>query len=103
MALEDDQENATVGELERVSEFHFDEERRAVRYWVVNTESLLSGSQRRIPPAAFDKVEKPSMRIQITLPRGANVKKHPRVYVDKTIPLDDAQQEYFGYHGWPYY
>ncbi len=92
---------ATDGEIGKVRDLYFDDERWAVRYLVVATGGWLSGRDVLISPASLDATQSPDDAIAAKLTR-KQVEESPGVETDRPVSrqYETALAEHFGY---PYY
>jgi hypothetical protein len=92
---------ATDGEIGKVEQFYFDDERWALRYFVVNTGGWLSGRQALISPFSVTQVDREQRKLQVALSK-SQVEKSPNIDTHKPVSrqMEAAHADYYGY---PYY
>ncbi|MGD0674098.1 MAG: PRC-barrel domain-containing protein [Polyangiaceae bacterium] len=93
--------SATDGDLGRVLDFLFDDERWAVRYLVVETGTFFSGRKVLISPISFREVDWSTHRFHLALTT-EKIRQSPRVDTDKPVSRQH-EREYYNYYGYPYY
>jgi len=94
--------SGTDGEIGRVSDFYFDDQRWTVRYLVVDTGDFWHGSHRvLVSPVAFHGADWGAKVIHLALSRDT-VRNSPTVDLDKPVSRQ-YERDYFRYYGWPHY
>lgn len=93
---------ALDGEIGRLEEIYFDDQRWQARYLVVRTGSWLLGRQVLLIPAVIDAVDDDNNTILVDLTREQIEKAPP---IDSEQPVSrHYQQQYYSYYGWePYW
>ena len=92
---------ATDGELGRVDEFFFDDERWTVRYLVVSTGGWLAGRKVLISPYAVKRTDPEARTVEVSLTR-EQVKDSPDI--DTHQPVSRRHEaDYLQYYGYPTY
>jgi uncharacterized protein YrrD len=92
---------ATDGEIGKVVDFYFDDEKWTVRYLVVDTGGWLTGRQVLISPLAITKLEWHANRIDVGLTK-SQVENSPSIEADKPVSRQH-EADYFTYYNYPYY
>ena len=92
---------ASDGDVGRVHDFYFDDERWTVRYLVVDTGTWLPGRKVPISPVALGEADWYGQRLSVNLTK-EQVKDSPDIDLDKPISRQ-YEVDYFNYYGWPYY
>jgi hypothetical protein len=92
---------ATDGEIGKVIDFYFDDEKWTVRYLVVDTGGWLTGRQVLISPFSIKKVEWYANRIDVELTK-SRVENSPSIDTDKPVSRQH-EADYFTYYNYPYY
>jgi hypothetical protein len=92
---------ATDGDIGKIADFYFDDEKWTVRYLVVDTGGWLTGRQVLISPVAVTTVDLNASRVNVRLTK-EQVEKSPGIEEHKPV---SRQQEaaYFLYYNYPYY
>ena len=93
--------HALDGEIGKVSEILFDDERWTVRYLVVETGNWLFGRKVLISPIAFGHVKWEEYTLHVNLTR-EQVKNSPGVETDEPVSRQ-WETDYFAYYGWSSY
>jgi sporulation protein YlmC with PRC-barrel domain len=93
--------HATDGEIGKVEQLLFDDERWGVRYLVVNTGGLLLRHQVLISPIAVKRVNWAQATVEVDLTR-KQVDESPDLYSDPPVSRQ-KEMDYFNYYRWPYY
>lgn len=92
---------STDGEIGKVNDFLFDDERWAVRYLVVDTGDWLNNRRVLLSPVSFDGIERDRKRLRLNVTRN-QVKSTPEV--DLTRPISRRYEAtYYNYYGYPVY
>jgi uncharacterized protein YrrD len=92
---------AADGAIGEVEDFHFDDERWAVRYLVVNTGSWLAGRKVLISPISVKQVDVGGNQVATALTK-RQVEDSPGL--DAHRPVSRRQEaQLLGYYGYPYY
>jgi len=92
---------ATDGLLGKIEEILFDDDQWAVRYFVVNTGSWLTGKKVLISPIAVKGIKAENQTMIVTLSR-QQVKQSPDIDTDKPVSRQ-MEIQYYDYYHWPYY
>jgi uncharacterized protein YrrD len=93
--------SAKDGLIGKVSDLYFDDERWAIRYFVVDTGNWLSGKQVLISPHSIGHPDWMGQLLPVALTK-AQVERSPDI--DTRQPLSRQHEaEYLGYYGYPYY
>ncbi|RPI23586.1 MAG: PRC-barrel domain containing protein [Acidobacteria bacterium] len=93
--------HAVDGDIGKVVDCYFDEQRWAVRYLVVETGTWLSGRQVLISPASVDRVDWNEGKVNLNIDR-MRVKNSPSA--DFTRPVSrEYESSYSEYYGYPRY
>ena len=92
---------AADGEIGKVVDFYFDDEKWTVRYLVVDTGGWLTGRQVLISPLSITKVEWHANRIDLSLTK-KQVEDSPGIDTDKPVSRQH-EIDYFMYYNYPYY
>jgi hypothetical protein len=92
---------ADDGEIGRVVEFFFDDDKWTIRYLVADTGSWLSGRKVLIPPIFFGAVDWDSKVLNVNLTQ-QQIGNSPSIDTDKPV---SRQQEssFYDYYNFPYY
>jgi sporulation protein YlmC with PRC-barrel domain len=92
---------ARDGEIGKVKDVYFDDERWAVRYLVVDTGGWLTGRRVLISPASLDRVSYEERQVVANLSR-KQVEEAPGLEAEQPVSrlYEEAHARYFGY---PYY
>ncbi|MGC9985693.1 MAG: PRC-barrel domain-containing protein [Polyangia bacterium] len=93
--------SATDGDIGRVANFLFDDDRWVVRYLVVETGGFLAGRRVLISPISFRLVDWGARRFHLALTM-EKVKSSPSVDVNKPVSRQH-ERNYYSYYGYPYY
>jgi uncharacterized protein YrrD len=92
---------ATDGEIGKIIDLYFDDEKWTVRYLVVDTGGWLTGRQVLISPLSVTKVEWHANRINLGLTKG-QVENSPAIEADKPVSRQH-EMDYFTYYNYPHY
>ena len=92
---------AKDGEIGKVEEFFFDDEKWTVRYLVADTGGWLGGRKVLISPMFFGAVDWDSQRFNVELSR-EQVKNSPSIDTDKPVSRQH-ETSYYDYYNYPYY
>jgi len=92
---------ASDGEIGRVKDFYFDDEKWAVRYVVVDTGAWLPGRQVLLSPHAFGSLHQVGKDLLVKLTR-KQIEGSPSIDSHKPVSRQ-YEEEYYRYYGWPYY
>ncbi len=93
--------SATDGDVGKIVNFLFDDQRWTVRYLVVEPGSFIDGIQVLISPISFREVEWASHRFHLALTMD-KVRSSPNVDLDKPVSRQH-EGDYSRYYGFPYY
>lgn len=99
--LQDYAIRATDGDIGRVKDFYFDDERWAVRYLVVETGSWLNGREVLISPISIGQPNWTDKVLPVSITRN-QVKDCPDIDTDRPVSRQH-EISYFGYYGYPVY
>ncbi|MDQ2950497.1 MAG: PRC-barrel domain-containing protein [Acidobacteriota bacterium] len=104
--MKDSTIHATDGEIGRVEEFYFDDEKWTIRYLIVNTGDWLSGRQVLISPIFLRQVDHGGKQLHIALTK-KQIEKSPEIDTHRPVSRQDetANMDYYGssyYWGDPY-
>jgi sporulation protein YlmC with PRC-barrel domain len=92
---------ASDGEIGKIKDFYFDDQRWVVRYLIVDTGTWLTGRPVLISPHAFGKFDREKHQLHVNLTK-ARIEKAPSI--DQHLPVSrQFEQEYYTYYGWPTY
>ena len=92
---------ASDGEIGRVKDFYFDDEKWAIRYVVVDTGAWLPGRQVLLSPHAFGSLHQVGKDLLVHLTR-KQIEDSPSIDSHKPVSRQ-YEEEYYRYYGWPYY
>jgi len=92
---------ASDGEIGRVKDFYFDDEKWAVRYVVVDTGAWLPGRQVLLSPHAFGSLHLVGKDLLVKLTR-KQIEGSPSIDSHKPVSRQ-YEEDYYRYYGWPYY
>jgi hypothetical protein len=92
---------ALDGDIGKVKDFYFDDQRFAVRYLVADTGPWLPGKQVLISPYALQKVREVEEVLEVALSK-KRIEGSPTVNLDKPVSRQ-FEIEYYKYFGWPLY
>ena len=92
---------ASDGEIGRVKDFYFDDEKWAIRYVVVDTGAWLPGRQVLLSPHAFGSLHQVGKDLLVNLTR-KQIEDSPSIDSHKPVSRQ-YEEEYYRYYGWPYY
>jgi sporulation protein YlmC with PRC-barrel domain len=93
--------HAFDGEIGRVEECYFDDEKWTVRYLVVHTGGWLLGKKVLISPIAIQRVDWDTQIIDVALTR-AQVENSPDIDTESPVSRQ-MEAKYFQHYKWPYY
>jgi len=93
--------HALDGEIGKVVDILFDDERWTVRYLVVETGTWLFGRKVLLSPIAFDHVKWEEYQLHCNL-TCEQIKNSPDLDTDKPVSRQ-WETDYYGYYGWPTY
>ncbi len=93
--------HATDGEIGRVDDLYFDDERWAIRYLVVKTGGWLDEREVLISPISALEVDFDAKEVDVSLTR-EQVRKSPPIATHKPVSRQN-ELEFMGYYGYPYY
>jgi sporulation protein YlmC with PRC-barrel domain len=91
----------TGGEVGKVSDLYFDDEKWIVRYLIVDTGSWLTRHSVLISPLSVEAVSWETRQIRLSIDR-EKVEKSPDIDYHKPISRQQ-EAEYHSYYGYPYY
>jgi hypothetical protein len=92
---------ATDGDIGRVSDFYFDDEKWTIRYLVVNTGTYLPGRRVLISPMAIVRVDWFGGTVHLAISR-RDVETSPDPSTDRPVSRQ-YERRYLRHFGWPYY
>ena len=92
---------ATDGDIGRVKDFYFDDERWAVRYLVVETGSWLNDRKVLISPISIGQPNRTDKVLPVSVTR-KQVKDSPNIDTERPVSRQH-EISYFGYYGYPVY
>jgi hypothetical protein len=92
---------ATDGEIGKISDFYFDDEKWTVRYLVVDTGGWLTGRQVLISPLAVTSVDWDAHKVNVRLTK-EQVENSPGIDEHKPVSRQH-EAAYFRYFNYPYY
>lgn len=92
---------ASDGEIGKVVDFYFDDEKWTVRYLVADTGGWLTGRQVLISPVSISKLEWYAHKIDVDLTK-EQVEKSPGIDEDRPVSRQH-EADYFAYYNYPYY
>lgn len=92
---------ASDGELGRVANFLFDDERWAIRYLVVEPTLFFQGPRVLISPVLFRRADWATRSFHLALTQ-EQIRKSPSVDTDKPVSRQH-ERDHFRYYGYPYY
>ncbi|HXK60791.1 MAG TPA: PRC-barrel domain-containing protein, partial [Acidobacteriota bacterium] len=93
--------HATDGDIGKVVDSYFGDEKWAVRYLVVDVGSWVPGGHVLISPIAVTRIDWTRGRIDLTIDR-SKVRSSPPA--DLMVPIARRyEREYYRYYGWPFY
>jgi len=99
--LFEDKLGASDGEIGRVNDFYFDDQKWAVRYLVADTGSWIPGRLVLISPHAFGNLYQGGKVLLINLTR-QQIENSPSIESHKPVSRQ-YEEEYHRYYGWPFY
>ena len=89
------------GEIGKVNEFYFDDDRWGVRYLLADTGNWLRGRTVLISPHALNEIHAEQRKISIDLTQ-KQIEDSPSL--DSDLPVSrQFEESYYGYYGWPMY
>lgn len=89
------------GAIGHVKDFYFDDQKWAVRYFVVDTGAWLPGRLVLLSPLAFGHLYQDGDCLQVNLSR-EQIENSPPIETLKPVSRQ-YEEEYFRYYGWPTY
>jgi sporulation protein YlmC with PRC-barrel domain len=89
------------GDIGRVKNFYFDDQKWAVRYVIVDTGSWLSARLVLISPHAFGDLHQDGKVLLVNLTR-KQIENSPSIETHKPVSRQ-YEEEYYRYYGWPSY
>ncbi len=92
---------ASDGDIGRVKDFYFDDQKWVVRYVVVDTGSWLLDRMVLISPIAFGDVDQKNDLLLVNLTR-QQIEHSPPIESHKPVSRQ-YEEEYYRYYGWPSY
>ena len=92
---------ARDGDIGRVREVYFDDERWVIRHLVVDTGGWLTGRDVLISPHSVQQINRAQHRLDVALSRG-QIKDAPGIETDKPVSRQFEISTY-DYYGYPYY
>jgi hypothetical protein len=92
---------ASDGEIGRVKDFYFDDQKWAVRYLVADTGTWLTGRQVLLSPRAFARFDQAEKVFLVNLTR-KQIENCPSIEEHKPVSRQ-YEEEYHRYYCWPYY
>jgi len=92
---------ATDGDVGRVQDVYFDDQRWVARYLIVETGSWLSSRRVLISPFAIGHPDWTGKALPVSITK-EQVKNSPNIDADKPVSRQHEMQ-YLGYYGYPYY
>jgi len=92
---------AADGEIGKVIDLYFDDEKWTVRYLVVDTGGWLTGRQVLISPLSVVRMEWYARRIDVKLTK-EQVENSPGIEADRPVSRQ-YEADYFAYYNYPYY
>ncbi len=92
---------ARDGEIGRVRDVLFDDQRWGIRHLVIDTGGWLSGRDVLISPHAIEGIDRDQERIRVALDR-SQIENAPGVETDKPVSRQH-EVPYYDYYGLPYY
>jgi len=92
---------ATDGAVGTVINFLFDDERWAVRHFVVETSGVFDGRRVLISPMSFQTANWSTRCFDLALST-EKIRRSPSIDVDKPVSRQH-EADYYGYYGYPYY
>lgn len=93
--------HATDGDIGKVIDLYFDDERWAVRYLVVDTGGWLTGRKVLISPRAVTEANRDDKVLPVSLTKD-QVKHSPDIDTDKPVSRQH-EAEHLGYYEYPFY
>lgn len=92
---------ARDGNVGRVRDVYFDDERWVIRHLVVSTGGWLAGREVLISPHSVERLDRGNRRIEVNLTK-EQIEQAPGV--DTQLPVSRQQETaYYDYYGYPYY
>jgi hypothetical protein len=92
---------ATDGEIGKIKDFYFDDQRWAVRYLVADTGSWLTGRLVLISPHALGIFDREKKQLHVNLTRD-QIEKSPSIGTHLPVSRQ-YERDYYTYYGWPTY
>lgn len=92
---------ASDGEIGHIKDFYFDDQRWAMRYFVVDTGTWLTGRLVLISPHAFGKLDHDKKLLHVNLTK-EQIEHSPTTDTHRPISRQ-YELEYYRYYGWPTY
>ncbi|HEY9248785.1 MAG TPA: PRC-barrel domain-containing protein [Rariglobus sp.] len=92
---------ASDGEIGKIKDFYFDDQRWAVRYLVAETGPWLTDRLVLVSPHAFGKLDRDKKQLHVNLTR-AQIEKSPPIETHRPVSRQ-YEQDYYTYYGWPTY
>jgi hypothetical protein len=96
-----DKLGASDGEIGRLKDFYFDDQKWVVRYLIADTGSWLSGRKALLSPHAFTSLAQAGKVLLVNLTR-KQIEDSPSIESHKPVSRQ-YEEEYYRYYGWPYY
>ncbi|RPI24125.1 MAG: PRC-barrel domain containing protein [Acidobacteria bacterium] len=91
----------TDGDIGKVVDFYFDDDKWTIRYLVVDVGNWVPGNHVLISPMSIARTDWERQRIELNISRD-RVQKSPSAHLVTPISRQ-YESEYYGYYGWPYY
>jgi uncharacterized protein YrrD len=92
---------AEDGEIGRIKDFLFDDEKWTVRYFVADTGTWLTERQVLLSPYAFKSLDETDKLLNLNLSKN-QIEGSPSVETDKPVSRE-YEHDYYKYYGWPAY
>ncbi len=92
---------ASDGEIGKIKDFYFDDQRWAVRYLVADTGLWLTDRLVLISPHAFGNLDRENMQLHVNL-TCSQIEKSPTIETRRPVSRQ-YEQDYYAYYGWPAY
>ncbi|MCD6680996.1 MAG: PRC-barrel domain-containing protein [Burkholderiaceae bacterium] len=92
---------ARDGDIGRVREVYFDDQRWVIRHLVVDTGGWLSGRDVLVSPHSIDGIDRVSRRLDVALSR-EKIENAPGIGADKPVARQN-EIPFYDYYGYPYY
>ena len=92
---------ASDGEIGRIKDVYFDDDRWTVRYWVVDTGARLGGRKVLIPAIAVQSIDRDEHVVHVRLDK-QQVEASPPIDTDKPVSRQHESEflDYYGYSYW---